>query len=167
MFSRYIRPNDIRVGTSGAPANTNVAAFTNTDGTTVVVMINKGSATQSVSLGALSASSVAAYYMDSAVSSPGTLSASISGGNVKATLPGYSVVTFVLSGGSTPPVSTTQTTSVTSTTTTSATTTSTSAVPTSGAQQWGQCAGIGWTGPTTCVSPYTCHYLNAYFSQCY
>ncbi|KAK7043124.1 hypothetical protein VNI00_008478 [Paramarasmius palmivorus] len=32
--------------------------------------------------------------------------------------------------------------------------------------QWGQCGGIGWTGATTCVSPYTCVAQNAYYSQC-
>jgi len=32
--------------------------------------------------------------------------------------------------------------------------------------EWGQCGGIGWTGPTTCVSGTTCTYNNAYYSQC-
>ncbi|KAF3925811.1 hypothetical protein ABW20_dc0102340 [Dactylellina cionopaga] len=31
---------------------------------------------------------------------------------------------------------------------------------------WGQCGGIGWTGPTTCVSGAVCVYLNAYHYQC-
>jgi len=31
---------------------------------------------------------------------------------------------------------------------------------------WGQCGGIGWSGSTTCVSGYTCTYVNAYYSQC-
>jgi len=35
-----------------------------------------------------------------------------------------------------------------------------------GQTEWGQCGGIGWTGPTTCQSPYTCQELNAYYSQC-
>jgi len=59
---------------------------------------------------------------------------------------------------------TTTTTRVTSTTTSSAPTTTTN---TGGsAQQWGQCGGIGWTGPTSCVSPYTCTYVNNWYSQC-
>lgn len=33
--------------------------------------------------------------------------------------------------------------------------------------EWGQCGGIGYTGPTACASPYTCHVLNSYYSQCY
>lgn len=33
-------------------------------------------------------------------------------------------------------------------------------------QVWGQCGGIGWTGPTTCVSGTYCAVLNPYYSQC-
>ncbi|KAI0076007.1 endo-1,4-beta-xylanase C precursor [Panus rudis PR-1116 ss-1] len=33
-------------------------------------------------------------------------------------------------------------------------------------QEWGQCGGIGWTGPTTCVSGTVCTKLNDYYSQC-
>lgn len=31
---------------------------------------------------------------------------------------------------------------------------------------WGQCGGIGWTGPTTCVSGTVCSYSNDWYSQC-
>ncbi|KAF5372776.1 hypothetical protein D9615_010137 [Tricholomella constricta] len=31
---------------------------------------------------------------------------------------------------------------------------------------WGQCGGIGWTGPTTCIAGYTCTYNNDWYSQC-
>lgn len=31
---------------------------------------------------------------------------------------------------------------------------------------WGQCGGQGWTGPTTCVSGYTCTVSNPWYSQC-
>ncbi|EED14342.1 beta-calactosidase, putative [Talaromyces stipitatus ATCC 10500] len=31
---------------------------------------------------------------------------------------------------------------------------------------WGQCGGTGWTGPTACVSGWTCNYVNPYYSQC-
>ncbi|KZV90902.1 hypothetical protein EXIGLDRAFT_719843 [Exidia glandulosa HHB12029] len=33
-------------------------------------------------------------------------------------------------------------------------------------QVWGQCGGIGWTGPTTCVSGSSCVKQNDYYSQC-
>jgi cellulose 1,4-beta-cellobiosidase len=35
-----------------------------------------------------------------------------------------------------------------------------------GQNEWGQCGGIGWTGPTTCVAGTSCVYNNAYYSQC-
>ncbi|KAH6892742.1 carbohydrate deacetylase [Coprinopsis sp. MPI-PUGE-AT-0042] len=31
---------------------------------------------------------------------------------------------------------------------------------------WGQCGGQGWTGPTTCVSGYTCSVVNDWYHQC-
>jgi endoglucanase len=34
------------------------------------------------------------------------------------------------------------------------------------AQHWGQCGGSGWTGPTQCVSPYTCQKVNEWYYQC-
>ncbi|KAI1193468.1 carbohydrate-binding module family 1 protein [Nemania serpens] len=33
-------------------------------------------------------------------------------------------------------------------------------------QAWGQCGGVNWSGPFTCVSGYTCNFLNDYYSQC-
>ncbi|KAJ3483445.1 hypothetical protein NLI96_g6306 [Meripilus lineatus] len=45
-----------------------------------------------------------------------------------------------------------------------------SATPTQAAgtvAQYGQCGGVGWTGATSCVAPFTCHVLNSYYSQCY
>ncbi|KAF7432982.1 hypothetical protein PC9H_004926 [Pleurotus ostreatus] len=38
--------------------------------------------------------------------------------------------------------------------------------PSSTAGAWGQCGGQGWTGPTACVSGYTCTVSNPYYSQC-
>ncbi|KAF8699663.1 Endo-1,4-beta-xylanase 1, partial [Rhizoctonia solani] len=32
--------------------------------------------------------------------------------------------------------------------------------------QWGQCGGIGWSGGTTCDSPYVCTRINDYYYQC-
>jgi DUF1680 family protein len=34
------------------------------------------------------------------------------------------------------------------------------------APRWAQCGGEGWTGPTTCVSPYTCQCQNQWYCQC-
>ncbi|KAJ6574830.1 Oligoxyloglucan reducing end-specific cellobiohydrolase [Mycena capillaripes] len=83
------------------------------------------------------------------------------------------------SGAAPPPTSTASSTStastskststVSSTTTVKSTTTvSSSAPPTSTGTQsaFGQCGGQGWTGPTVCVSGFTCTFSNAYYSQC-
>ncbi|PGH09645.1 hypothetical protein AJ80_07674 [Polytolypa hystricis UAMH7299] len=59
-------------------------------------------------------------------------------------------------GGTSPPSSTTSVTGPTST-------------PTDPGQvvpHWGQCGGIGYDGPTTCESPYTCMKSNDWYSQC-
>lgn len=34
------------------------------------------------------------------------------------------------------------------------------------APAWGQCGGLFWTGPTTCVSGYTCYRWNQAYHQC-
>jgi hypothetical protein len=52
----------------------------------------------------------------------------------------------------------TSTTVRTTSTTLRTSTTASSATPsgTGVAQQWAQCGGTGWTGATTCASPYVC-----------
>ncbi|KAK6338529.1 hypothetical protein TWF730_002592 [Orbilia blumenaviensis] len=73
--------------------------------------------------------------------------------------------TVVTTTRTTTPATTTRTTTPVTTprTTTSATTTTANSPAQS---QWGQCGGVGWTGPTTCVSGTTCKELNPYYSQC-
>jgi len=71
---------------------------------------------------------------------------------------------FHPSGGSQSTVITTPTVT-TSTTSTSRTTTKTTTAPGGSQTKWGQCGGIGWTGPTTCQDS-TCTYSNPYYSQC-
>jgi cellulose 1,4-beta-cellobiosidase len=63
---------------------------------------------------------------------------------------------------------TTSATSATTATTlkTSTTTTSSGSSSTGTAAHWAQCGGEGYTGPTTCASPYTCTYSNPWYSQC-
>lgn len=61
-------------------------------------------------------------------------------------------------GGSNPPVqqppATTLTTAIAQPT------------PICSVQQWGQCGGQGYSGCTTCASPYRCNEINAWYSQC-
>jgi len=73
------------------------------------------------------------------------------------------------SGGSAPPPSSSSTiTSGSSSSTPTSSTSSTTTTATGPTQtQWGQCGGNGWTGPTTCASPYTCKPVSPpYYSQC-
>ncbi|KAL4893494.1 concanavalin A-like lectin/glucanase domain-containing protein [Aspergillus ambiguus] len=79
--------------------------------------------------------------------------------------------TFTNPGGSSSSTTITSTTKTTSRTTTTITTTSKTASTTTTASaatqtHWGQCGGQGWTGPTSCASPYTCQKQNDWYSQC-
>ncbi|KAJ3974375.1 glycosyl hydrolase family 61-domain-containing protein [Lentinula raphanica] len=65
--------------------------------------------------------------------------------------------------GTTVPTTTPTTVAPTSTTPTASAPSSTS---TAASGAYGQCGGIGWTGPTTCVSGFSCTVTNAYYSQC-
>ncbi|KAJ7036621.1 glycosyl hydrolase family 61-domain-containing protein [Mycena alexandri] len=56
-------------------------------------------------------------------------------------------------------------TSPTSTVKSSTTSTAPTGVPGSVAQ-FGQCGGTGYTGATACVAPFTCHFVNDFYSQC-
>ncbi|MCJ1312998.1 hypothetical protein MMC25_006674 [Agyrium rufum] len=58
------------------------------------------------------------------------------------------------------------TTTAKSTSTLLTSTKTTSSASTGGAAKYSQCGGIGWTGPTTCVSGCTCTVSNPYYSQC-
>ncbi|KDN35458.1 hypothetical protein RSAG8_11541, partial [Rhizoctonia solani AG-8 WAC10335] len=68
--------------------------------------------------------------------------------------------------GSTYSTSSSTTTAGSGTTTTTSAASVTTSVSSGGAAQYAQCGGTGWTGATTCTSPYTCTVLNAFYSQC-
>ncbi|KAL5389798.1 hypothetical protein DPSP01_002288 [Paraphaeosphaeria sporulosa] len=67
--------------------------------------------------------------------------------------------------GTTPTATPTASVPASSTTTTAAPATS-SAASGGTVPKWGQCGGIGWTGPTQCVAGTTCTKGNDYYSQC-
>lgn len=83
--------------------------------------------------------------------------------------PAWTSVSSLLAAAATgsPPPSTTQTSTIITTTRTTAVPTSTQAPPPGNEQvRWGQCGGQGWTGPTRCQSPWTCTFVNDWYSQC-
>jgi len=75
---------------------------------------------------------------------------------------------FGIPGGGSATTGQTAQTTPTSPTTTRPTTIGPITTPASGGAtqtHWGQCGGMGWTGPTNC-SPYTCSTMNPYYAQC-
>ncbi|KAF9046519.1 endoglucanase II [Panaeolus papilionaceus] len=78
------------------------------------------------------------------------------------TIPGPSV--FTCNGSNPPPVTTNNPPPATTTVVTTPPP-ATTAPPASGTvPQWGQCGGIGYSGPTVCVSPYKCTKSNDYYA---
>ncbi|THU94834.1 Oligoxyloglucan reducing end-specific cellobiohydrolase [Dendrothele bispora CBS 962.96] len=85
--------------------------------------------------------------------------------------PTATATTTRTSATSAPPstsITTTRASSTTITTTSRTSTTSTAAPPTGSGTSpvWGQCGGIGYSGPTTCASGSVCTTQNPYYSQC-
>ncbi|KAF2159851.1 carbohydrate-binding module family 1 protein [Zasmidium cellare ATCC 36951] len=74
------------------------------------------------------------------------------------------VLKAALGGTVEPPPPVTSTTTTTPPPITTTTTSDPSASPTQ--TQYGQCAGIGWAGPTQCPAGESCQYQNDYYSQC-
>ena len=172
MYSRFVRPGAYRVATTGTVSGVGLAAFQNTDESVVVVFTNTGASAESVkvSVPGLTATTATAYLTDNTHSVEETAS-TLSAGALTVSVPAYSVVTVVLNGGSgsTPPANTDVPTStqVPPPVTSSSTPPASTAPPATGTvAHWGQCGGIGWTGGSVCVSPYTCEYSNDWYSQC-
>ncbi|KKY38755.1 putative glycoside hydrolase family 30 protein [Diaporthe ampelina] len=97
MWSRFIRPGAVRVGTSGTISSVAIGAFKNTDGSVVVVFTNSGGSTQSakVSFNGFSPSAASAWLTDNSHSVAST-TATLDGGAVAVWLPARSVVTVKL-----------------------------------------------------------------------
>jgi len=87
------------------------------------------------------------------------------------TIPGPAVFTCGGSGSTpttTAKASSTATTAKASSTTTAKTSSASAPASSSSgtAAKYGQCGGIGWTGPTVCAAGSTCTVSSAYYSQC-
>ncbi|PLB46446.1 putative endoglucanase [Aspergillus steynii IBT 23096] len=73
---------------------------------------------------------------------------------------------FFVGGDGGSGTTTTATRTTTATATSTRTTTATTATSTAVAKQYEQCGGNNWSGPTVCVSPYSCQKVNDWYSQC-
>lgn len=97
MWSRFVRPGAVRVGTSGSISSVTIGAFKNTDGSVVVVFTNSGGSAQSskLSFSGFTPAAASAWLTDNShsVASSGV---TLSGGAVTVSLPARSVVTVRL-----------------------------------------------------------------------
>ncbi|KAG8878867.1 hypothetical protein FRB97_002154 [Tulasnella sp. 331] len=82
------------------------------------------------------------------------------------TVPVHETIDLAWFGITSTTSTTTLTTTNSGTTTTPTATTSTATATGTPTTEYMQCGGIGWTGATSCVSPYTCQVINAYYFQC-
>lgn len=94
------------------------------------------------------------YYVSGVYIESGPITTAIGNGSVSAPPPP-------------PPTTTTGPTSVSSHSSTSTVVSSSSPAPGPQQSQYGQCGGTGYTGPTTCASPFTCKAISPpYYYQC-
>ncbi|CVL03938.1 uncharacterized protein FPRN_11991 [Fusarium proliferatum] len=107
-WSRHIRPGAHRLSTSGVVQDTIVGAFENVDGSVVMVLTNSGAAAQTVDLGVSGSTfATAQAFTSDAEAQMVDTKVTVSGGNVKVTVPAHGVVTVKLtSAKSSNPVST-------------------------------------------------------------
>ncbi|KAJ4424355.1 hypothetical protein N0V82_000873 [Gnomoniopsis sp. IMI 355080] len=99
MWSRFVRPGAVRVGTSGTISNVAIGAFVNTDGSVVGVFTNSGSSAQSaaISFNGFTPSTASAWLTDNS-HTVNTTTMALSGGKATVSLPAYSMVTVKLTG---------------------------------------------------------------------
>ncbi|KAF3908398.1 hypothetical protein ABW21_db0200664 [Orbilia brochopaga] len=95
MWSRYIRPGAVRLGTTGSISSVIIGAFKNTDGSIVVVFTNGGTGAQSarVSFNGFTPTTAAAYVTNQGSNFAST-SATLSGGAVTVSIPARGVDEF-------------------------------------------------------------------------
>ncbi|KAK4238370.1 Feruloyl esterase B [Achaetomium macrosporum] len=101
------------------------------------------------------------YYWSGVYIESGNLTTAIGSGSSPG---GGSSSSAPVSSSTKAPVS--STTLVTSTTKTSAAPATSTTPSGCTASQWSQCGGNNWSGCKTCAAPYTCKYVNDWYSQC-
>ncbi len=102
-YSRFIRPGAVRIGASSGDNNLQVSAYKNSNGVVAIVVLNQSNSaiTASYSLqntGVADGTTVTPYLTNSSNSTARQGTTSVSGGTFSATIPGRSLVTYVLSG---------------------------------------------------------------------
>ncbi len=114
-FSRFVHPGAVRIGASSSDGNLTLDAFKNTDGTVSIVVLNTGSGSDTVSYslsgtGTASNATVTPYVTNGSNSIAAQSAITASGGAFTATIPGRSLVTYVVGGACTSNCNTNQVT---------------------------------------------------------
>ena len=104
-YSRYIHPGAVRIGASSSNSAVNLSAFKNPDGSLSIVALNTGSGADTISYslantGVANGASVTPYLTNGSNSVAAQGPTTVSGGAFTATVPGRSLVTYVIPGGS-------------------------------------------------------------------
>ena len=133
-YSRFIRPGAVRIGATSGDSNLSASAYRNGDGSVVVVVLNTGtsaaSTTYTLSNAGVTSGTVTPYLTNEANSTAAQSAVALSGGSFTASVPARSLVTYKITGGSTPPPTTAPPTTAPPTTAPPTTTPPTTAPPT-------------------------------------
>ncbi|MEY9864030.1 O-glycosyl hydrolase [Catenulispora sp. GAS73] len=103
-YSRYIHPGAVRIGASSSNSSVQLSAFKNPDGSLAIVALNTGSGSDAINYslantGVANGAMVTPYLTNNSntVAAQGTTT--VAGGAFSATVPGRSLVTYVIPGG--------------------------------------------------------------------
>ena len=161
MWTKNVLPGYKRVAVSDSGSGFATSAYAG--GNKVVVMVtNSGnSASSHTIVPGRSFSAVTASFVSQSNQAVFTVNPiSQSSTSITINVPASAVGAIVFTvGGSTVPT-TTRPATTTSASRTTVRTTTTTAAPSECAARWGQCGGIGYTGPKCCVSGTTCKFSN-------
>jgi len=132
-YSRFVRPGATRIGATGGDSNLETTAYTNSDGSTDVVVLNKASSDITTSFAlqntnTANGTSVVPYVTNATNNTAAQAALSVQNGAFNATVPARSLVTYVIpvsSSGGTPTPTPTPTKTVTPTPVTTPTPTKT------------------------------------------
>jgi O-glycosyl hydrolase len=103
-YSRYIHPGAVRIGASSSNGAVELSAFKNTDGSLSIVALNTASGADAIAYslsntGVANGASVSAYLTNGSNTVAAQGGTTVANGAFTATVPGRSLVTYVIPGG--------------------------------------------------------------------
>ncbi|MBT8227235.1 MAG: cellulose-binding protein [Dactylosporangium sp.] len=105
-YSRFIRPDAVRIAASGTDGNVKLAAFKNADGSVVVVALNGASSASSMSFTlantGVTSGTATPYLTNSGNGTAAQNAIAVSGGAFSASIPARSLVTYKITGSGLP-----------------------------------------------------------------